>query len=180
VGQCRPEGMVTVSEANMMLAGIALDTKQFTKNTGTRTFGAALYLRGMGADPTVVQELFKTSLEDFTREAKFRSKVVIYKGMFAVALGDTDGDSSDRVTAAKAADKLLTVGGVKASFALVKIGDTVHISARSSGQINVQLILEKLNGGGHYDSAGAQLEVGSVKEALEMLKAAIDDYLNFG
>ena len=178
--QCLPDEMMSVHEANMMLAGINLDTKQFTRNTGARTFGAALYLRDQGADPTDVQELFKTSLDDFTKEAKFRSKVVIYKGIFAVALGDGEGESSDRVAAAKAADKLLSVEGVKASFALIKIGDTVHISARSTGQVNVQLILEKLNGGGHYDSAGAQLEVGSVKEALEMLKAAIDDYLNFG
>lgn len=175
--QCLPEDMLTVSEANMMLAGISLDTKQFTRNTGTRTFSAALYLRDAGADPVAVEELFKTSLDDFTREAKFRSNVVIYRGMFAVALGDGEGESSDRIAAAKAADKLLGVGGVKASFALIKIGAAVHISARSSGQINVQLILEKLRGGGHFDSAGAQVEASSVTDALTMLKTAIDEYV---
>ncbi len=175
--QCLPGGTLGVSEANMLLAGITLDTKKFTRNTGTRTFSAALYLRDAGADPTDVEELFKTSLEDFTREAKFRKDVVIYKGMFAVALGDGEGESSDRIAAAKAADKLLTVEGVKASFALIKIGDAVHISARSAGKVNVQLILEKLRGGGHFDSAGAQVEAGSVTDALTMLKAAIDSYI---
>ncbi len=175
--QCLPEGMLKRGEANLMLAGISLDTKQFTKNTGTRTFSAALYLRDAGADPMAVQELFKTSLEDFTREAKFRSNVVIYRGMFAVALGDGDGENADRIAAAKAADKLLGVGGVKASFALIRIGSAVHISARSTGQVNVQLILEKLRGGGHFDSAGAQVEAASVTEALGMLKSAIDEYV---
>lgn len=176
--QCLPDDMLSTSEANMMLAGISLDTKQFTRNTGTRTFGAALYLRDAGADPVAVEELFKTNLEDFTREAKFRSNVVVYRGMFAVALGDGEGESADRVAAAKAADKLLGVGGVKASFALIKIGSAVHISARSSGQINVQLILEKLRGGGHFDSAGAQVEASSITDALTMLKTAIDEYVD--
>jgi len=178
--QCLPGDMLSEREANMLLAGITLDTKQFTRNTGTRTFSAALYLRDSGADPTAVEELFKTSLEDFTREAKFRSNVVIYRGMFAVALGDGEGDSSDRIAAAKAADKLLSVEGVSASFALIKIGDAVHISARSAGKVNVQLILEKLRGGGHFDSAGAQVEADSVVDALTMLKSAIDDYITPG
>lgn len=176
--QCLPDDMLGKGEADLMLAGISLDTKQFTRNTGTRTFSAALYLRDAGADPVAVQELFKTSLEDFTREAKFRSNVVIYRGMFAVALGDGDGDSADRIAAAKAADKLLGVGGVKASFALIRIDSAVHISARSAGQINVQLILEKLRGGGHFDSAGAQVEAQSVTDALNMLKRAIDEYVD--
>lgn len=175
--QCLPGDMLGEREANMLLAGITLDTKQFTRNTGTRTFSAALYLRDSGADPAAVEELFRTSLEDFTREAKFRSNVVIYKGMFAVALGDGEGDSSDRIAAAKAADKLLSVEGVSASFALIKIGGAVHISARSAGKVNVQLILEKLRGGGHFDSAGAQVEADSVTDALTMLKGAIDDYV---
>ncbi len=175
--QCLPDGMLSVREANMLLAGISLDTKQFTRNTGTRTFSAALYLRDCGAEPTDVQELFKTSLEDFTREARFRSNVVIYRGMFAVALGDGEGESADRVAAAKAADKLLSVEGVKASFALIKIGNAVHISARSAGQVNVQLILEQLRGGGHFDSAGAQVEAESVPDALSLLKGAIDAYI---
>lgn len=176
--QCLPDGMLTACEANMLLAGIILDTKQFTRNTGTRTFSAALYLRGCGAEPADVQELFKTTLDEFTNEAKFRSNVVIYRSMFAVALGEGEGESLDRVAAAKTADKLLSVEGVRASFALIKIGSAVHISARSGGQVNVQLILEQLRGGGHYDSAGAQVEAKDIHEALTMLKQAIDSYID--
>lgn len=176
--QCLPDGMLTACEANMLLAGIILDTKQFTRNTGTRTFSAALYLRGCGAEPSDVQELFKTTLDEFTNEGKFRSNVVIYRSMFAVALGDGEGESLDRIAAAKTADKLLSVEGVRASFALIKIGTTVHISARSSGQVNVQLILEQLRGGGHYDSAGAQVEAADISEALTLLKHAIDSYID--
>ena len=157
---------------------ILLDTKQFTKNTGTRTFSAALYLRDRGADPAAVQDLFRTNLEDFRREAKFRSNVVIYRGVTAIALGEGEGEAPDRIAAAKAADKLLTVEGVDASFALVKIGDRVHISARSTGRINVQLILEKCGGCGHFDSAATQIQTTSVTEALHTLKAAIDAYID--
>jgi c-di-AMP phosphodiesterase-like protein len=176
--QALPDGMLLPDEANLMLAGILVDTKQFTKNTGTRTFGAALYLRDRGASPAETQNLFRTDLEDFIREAKFHSNVVIYRGVTAIALGDGDGDAGDRVTAAKAADKLLTVAGVQASFALVRIGDVVHISARSSDTINVQVILEKLRGGGHFDAAGAQVEGTTVQGALLLLKSAIDSYLD--
>ena len=100
--------------------------------------------------------------------------------MIAIALGDGEGENADRVAAAKSADKLLSVDGVRASFALIRIGEVVHISARSTGDINVQLILEQLRGGGHYDAAGAQVEAKSVQQALEMLKGAIDASLDEG
>ena len=98
--------------------------------------------------------------------------------MIAIAVNTAeDNTSTDRIAAAKAADKLLSVEGVQASFALCRIGQTIHISARSSGAINVQLILEKLNGGGHYDAAGAQIAGDSMTSALTQLKEAIDSYL---
>ncbi|MBR4934028.1 MAG: DHH family phosphoesterase, partial [Clostridia bacterium] len=171
-----PDELLSV-EANLMMAGILLDTNQFAKNTGTRTFSAALYLRGAGADVGEVQELFKTELHDFQRELKFHSNVEIYRNVTAIAIAQGDCTFKDKIPAAKAADKLLTVEGVKASFAIVPIGSEVHISARSSGTINVQLLLEKLKGGGHFDSAGTRLEGVSVFEAVEMLKRTIDDYL---
>ena len=174
--QILPDGILLPAEANLMLAGILLDTKQFTKNTGSRTFSAALYLRNRGASPTEVQSLFKTNLEDFIREAKFRSNVVIYRDVTAIALSDGEGEASDRIAAAKAADKLLTVSGVQAAFALVRIGDMVHISARSTDAVNVQLILEKLRGGGHFDSAAAQVSGSTLQDALVQLKEAIDSY----
>ena len=117
-------------------------------------------------------------LEDYVREAKFRTNVVIYRSVIAITLGEGEGESADRVAAAKAADKLLSVKGVRASFALIAIGGVVHISARSTGDINVQLILEQLRGGGHYDAAGAQVEAKSMQDALGMLKKAIDSYLD--
>ncbi len=176
--QVLPDGLLLPDEANLMLSGILVDTKQFTKNTGTRTFSAAMYLRDRGASPSETQNLFKTDLDDFIREAKFRSNVVIYRGVTAIALGEGEGDAGDRIMAAKAADKLLTVSGVQASFALVRIGDVVHISARSSDTINVQMILEKLRGGGHFDAAGAQVAGTTVQGALRQLKAAIDSYFD--
>jgi len=178
--QVLPAGLNMQREAKMMLAGIILDTKQFTVNTGVRTFSAALYLRDRGANPTEALKFFKTPLEDYIREAKFRTNVVIYRSVIAIALGDGEGENADRVAAAKSADKLLSVDGVRASFALIRIGEVVHISARSTGDINVQLILEQLRGGGHYDAAGAQVEAKSVQQALEMLKGAIDAYLDEG
>jgi len=136
------------AEADLMMAGILLDTNQFTKNTGTRTFSAALYLRGRGADVGEVQEFFKTDLGDFQRELKFHSNVEIYKDICAIATAEGECTLKDKIPAAKAADKLLTVEGVKASFAIVPIGGEVHISARSTGTVNVQLLLEKLRGVG--------------------------------
>lgn len=175
--QVLPGEELRSTEADLMMAGILLDTNQFTKNTGTRTFSAALYLRGRGADVGEVQEFFKTELEDFQRELKFHSNVEIYKDICAIATAEGECTLKDKIPAAKAADKLLTVEGVKASFAIVPIGGEVHISARSTGTVNVQLLLEKLRGGGHFDSAGTRLEGMTVKEAQDLLKSAIDTYL---
>ncbi len=164
-------------EADVLLAGILLDTKQFTRNTGTRTFGAAQYLRGAGANPTDVYNLFKTAPEDLAKEARFHTSITMYNGNIAVSSCDGETDESYRVIASKAADKMLTLRGVDAAFTLVRIGEQIHISGRSSGKINVQLILEKLKGGGHFDVAGAQVESDSIMNVLEMLKSGIDEYI---
>ena len=127
----------------------------------------------------MVQELFKTGLDSFVKEARFLSGVRIYRQCAAIAVcGESDGEGGDKITASKVADSLIGVRGVKAAFAIVRLGDTVHISARSSGEINVQLILERLRGGGHFDTAGTQLRGVGTEEAEEMLRAAIDDYLD--
>lgn len=175
--QVLPDGGLLPAEANLLLAGILLDTKQFSKNTGTRTFSAALYLRDRGADPAVAQELFRTDLEDFRRETKFLSDVEIYRSKVAIAVAPDGGDAEDRVAAAKAADRLLSVAGVEASFALIRIGDTIHVSARSSGKINVQLILESCGGGGHFDAAGAQMPATDTRGAVDTIKHAVDAFL---
>ncbi|MBP3333654.1 MAG: DHH family phosphoesterase [Clostridia bacterium] len=162
--------------ADMLLSGILLDTKQFTRSTGTRTFGAAQYLRGAGASPTDVYNLFKTSAEDLSKEARFHTSIITYKDNIAISACDGDTDESYRVIASKAADKMLTLRGIDAAFTLVRIGEQIHISGRSNGKVNVQLILEKFHGGGHFDVAGAQVISDSVTDVLETLKVGIDDY----
>lgn len=165
-------------EADILLSGILLDTKQFTRNTGTRTFAAAEYLRGVGANPTDVYELFKTEPSDLAKEARFHTSINMYRDGIAVSTCDGETDDSFRIIASKAADKMLTLKNVEAAFTLVRIGDEIHISGRSNGKINVQLILEKLHGGGHFDVAGAQVVSDSVLDVAEMLKSAIDEYLD--
>ena len=165
-------------EADMMLAGVLLDTKQFTRNTGTRTFGAAQYLRGAGANPTDVYSLFKTAPDDLKKESRFHTAINIYADRIALSSCEGETDESYRIIASKAADKMLTLKGIEAAFTLVKIGDQIHISGRSTGTINVQLILEKLHGGGHFDVAGAQVVNESVMNVLETLKSSIDEYLS--
>lgn len=174
--QVLPKDDLSASEANVMLAGITLDTNQFTKNTGTRTFSAAMYLRDRGADPTAVQQLFKESFDDYMREAKFRQNVEVYKNACAITIVDDPG-SADRAIAAKAANNLLKVDGIHASFAIIRLGDTLHISARSSGKINVQLIMEDLGGGGHYDTAAAQCKDMTVEQVISDLRKAIDKHI---
>lgn len=175
--QSLPIGSLHREEADVLYGGMLLDTKQFSRNTGVRTFSAALYLRSEGANPAEVQLFFKSDLEDFMREAKFSMNVVTYRQIFAISMSDGDGSPQDRIAAAKAADKLLSVEGVMASFALVHIDDSVHISARSAGNVNVQLILEKIGGGGYYEAAGALLKNVTMTSALNSLKDAIDDYM---
>ncbi|MBR2343377.1 MAG: DHH family phosphoesterase [Clostridia bacterium] len=167
---------VSKTEADMLLAGILLDTKQFTRNTGTRTFGAAQYLRGAGASPTDVYALFKTAPDDLRKEARFHTAITIYRGNIAISSCEGDTDESYRIIASKAADKMLTLRGIDAAFTLVRIGEQIHISGRSGGLINVQLILERLGGGGHFDVAGAQIASESIFDILETLKLSIDDY----
>jgi c-di-AMP phosphodiesterase-like protein len=161
-------------ESDMLLAGILLDTKQFTRNTGTRTFGAAQYLRGAGANPTDVYNLFKTVPEDLSKEARFHTSITMYRDHIAIASCDGETDDSYRIIASKAADKMLTLRGVEAAFALVRIGEQIHISARSAGQVNVQLILERMGGGGHFDVAGAQITSDSILAVLAELRDSID------
>ena len=165
-------------EAELMLSGILLDTKQLIRNTGTRTFSAALFLRGEGADPGETNEFFKNEVMDLKKQAQFLSNVVTYKEKLAIAVCEGDTDASYRVIAAKAADRLLTGRGIAASFAIVTIGGKVHISARSDGTVNVAKILEDFHGGGHFDSAGAQIDVDPHMKAIERLRNAIDKHSN--
>ncbi|MBE6712475.1 MAG: hypothetical protein E7580_03010 [Ruminococcaceae bacterium] len=173
-----PPRSLLKEEAELLFAGIILDTKQFANNTGPRTFAAAHFLRSEGANPAEAQMLFRSDLEDFKREIKYETNAFIYRDIIAFSYIEEDATQEDKIAASKAADRLLSLDGVLASFVLCKMGNTVHISARSSGTVNVQLITEKLHGGGHFDMAGAQIKDSDIKDTFIRLKEAVDQYLN--
>ena len=175
--QSLPVNALQKNEANMLYAGIVLDTKQFSKGTGTKTYAAAMYLRDNNASYEAVQDLFKTNIKEYRQEAMFGEKIEIYRNCMAIALNEKGVDNSDRILAARVADNMLMLEDVAASFALVQIDNVVHVSARSNGTVNVQLILESLNGGGRYDAAGAQVK-DTIASTLMRLKEAIDNYIN--
>ena len=172
-----PVGTLRKEEANVIMAGIMVDTQNFTRTVGTRTFAAALYLRSAGASPEYARTFFEQGFDDYHSEALFSTNAQIYKEQIAITASEGTGSSHDRVAAAKAADKLLSVMNVNAAFALVVIGTTVHLSGRSNGKLNVQLILEKVGGGGHFDVAGAAIADSTLDVAKAKLIAAIDEYL---
>ena len=178
IEQSLPAGSLKKEEATILLSGIMVDTKNFTRTVGIRTFSAALYLRGAGASAEVARTFFDEAFEDYRAEALFRTGVDIYRTQIAITTSEGTGSQQDRIAAAKAADKLLTVKGVNAAFALVKVGSMIHISARSNGSINVQLILERIGGGGHFDVAGAAIADKSLEQAKELLIDAIDKQLD--
>ena len=155
-----------------------VDTQNFTRTVGSRTFAAALYLRGAGASTEYARTFFEEAFEDYRAEAQVGSEARIYRNQIAITSIEGSGTSHDRIAAAKAADKLLTVRNVCAAFALIRIGSVVHVSARSDGSVNVQLILEKIGGGGHFDVAGAAIAESELKDAEQLLIRAIDNYFD--
>ena len=160
-----------------MFAGILLDTKNFTRNTQVPTFGAAIYLRNNGADPNKAQTLFKIDLDGFRSESAFSTDLEIYRDFIVIAK-ETGSESSPakRITAAKTADKLLNIKKMRVSFVVARMLNDVFISARSDGSVNVQLIMESLKGGGHYNAAATMLKEITVEEAVIKLKEAITLY----
>lgn len=161
-------------EADGLFAGIALDTKNFTVKTGVRTFEAAAFLRRRGADSVRVRKMFKNDMGDYKAKAQIVSQAQVIRDDVAVASWSSNLPNASTV-AAQAADELLDIHGIHASFVLTDMdGGQVNISARSLGDMNVQLIMEELGGGGHLTMAGAQLKAVSLDEAHEMLIKAID------
>lgn len=168
---------LTLREAEALYAGIYLDTKGFTFKTGVRTFEAAAYLRRMGVNPVDVRRLFKSDLDDCIRLSKVITSAKLYRDNIAIVVCEDTGKDL-QVLVAKAADELLNVGGVEASFVIAKLGHKTIISGRSLDSINVQLILERLGGGGHITIAGAQLNDVDTDSAQIMLHEAIDAVLD--
>ena len=161
-------------EAEALLAGIVLDTKRFTLRTGGRTFEAAAFLRRAGADTAEVQRLFQNDLNDMVSRYDIIRRAEMYREDIAVAAIAEDG--VDRVAAAQAADELLSLKGVKASFVIFRAGDHVQMSARSLGEVNVQVVLEALGGGGNATTAGGRVENSTVAFVRGKLLEAIDAY----
>ncbi|MFX3674344.1 MAG: DHH family phosphoesterase [Paenisporosarcina sp.] len=171
---------ITMLEATAMLAGIIVDTKSFTLRTGARTFEAASYLRTNGADTVLVQRLLKEDIETYIERSKIVQTVEFFREGIAIGNGEEDSTYS-QVLIAQTADILLTMKGVSASFVVAKKDNgIVGISARSLGDINVQLIMEKLGGGGHLTNAACQLQIGTIDEAMDQLKQAIIEIVEGG
>jgi cyclic-di-AMP phosphodiesterase len=162
-------------EATALLSGIIVDTKSFTLRTGARTFEAASYLRTMGADTVLIQRLLKEDVDTYVERSKIIQTVQFPSKGVAVASGENN-KVYDSVLVAQTADILLTLKDVSASFVIAHRNDgLIGISARSLGEVNVQLIMEKLGGGGHLTNAAAQIEASSIDEARQYLYEAIDE-----
>ena len=160
-------------EAKSLMAGICLDTKSFNVRTGERTFEAAAVLRRMGADTVEVKKLLQNDFQDTMAKYQIIRAARLYRQEIAIAALNT---GTTRVLAAQAADELLNISGISASFVLYPDGETVYVSARSIGTANVQMILEPLGGGGNTATAGAQMHNTTVKDALDRLVASIDKF----
>lgn len=174
------ERPLDVIEATAMLGGIAVDTKNFTLRTGFRTFDAASYLRAHGADTILVQKFLSDDLEQFNQRAALIHRTKIYRPKVAIVTGDQD-KTYDQVLLAQTADTLLMLEGIRTSFVIgMREDGKVGISARSLGDMNVQIIMESLGGGGHLNTAATQLEHESVSSAEEKVKQAIDRYIEGG
>ena len=165
---------ISTVEAEAMLSGIMLDTKNFTLRTGVRTFEAAAYLRRMGADTVEVRKLFASTIDAYRSKAQLVASAQEYRGC---AIACTEREVPDiRIIASQAADELLNISGVDASFSIYEYDGGVSISARSMGAVNVQVIMEQLGGGGHQTMAATQLKDITFDEAREKLLEAIDRY----
>lgn len=162
--------------AESLLAGITLDTKNFVLHTSSRTFEASAFLRSCGADPVVVKNMFQNSVEVYKQRAELVKRADVYSGC---AISYTDKTGCDTiVAAAQAADEMLGIMGVSASFVFFNTNNGVNISARSLGAVNVQLIMESLGGGGHLTMAAAQIKDVTLEQTLQLVKKAIDNYLS--
>ena len=167
---------LTLLEAESLYGGIMVDTKDFTFKTGVRTFEAAAYLRKFGVDIIKVKKWFQADLESYNMIAEIVKSVEITNDTIAISVYDNENDENANLICAKAADELLTISDITASFVIGKIGEKVFISGRSIGDINVQIILEKMGGGGHITLAGAQLEGFTLEEARDELIIRINEY----
>ena len=168
------------AEAEAMYAGIMIDTNYFTDKAGVRTFEAMAYLRRSGADVVRVRKLFREDINEYKIKAAAIQDTELYLGEYAIAESLAEGVESPTVLGAKIANSLLDINGVKASFVLTKYNGKIYISARSIDELNVQVMMERLGGGGHINMAGAQLKDMSMEEAKAIIRETIDNMITEG
>ena len=167
-------------EADAMYAGIVIDTNNFTNQAGVRTFEAAAYLRRSGADITRVRKLFRDDMAEYKVKAKAVDKAEVFEGAFAISECQGEGIENPTIIAAQTANELLGIKGIKASVVLTEYQGVIYLSARSIDEVNVQVMMEKLGGGGHRAIAGAQLRGVTMEEAKQRLKAVITEMIEKG
>ncbi len=168
------------AEAEAMYAGIMIDTNYFSNRTGVRTFEAMAYLRRSGADSVRVRKVFREDLTEYKVRAAAIQDTELYKNVYAIAESQSEGVESPTVVASKIANSLLDINGVKASFVLTKYKGKIYISARSIDEVNVQLMMERIGGGGHINMAGAQLKDTSMEEAKGIIRKQLDNMIEEG
>lgn len=167
-------------EADCMYSGIMIDTNNFMTKTGVRTFEAAAYLRRNGADVTRVRKLFRDDAAEYKAKADAVSQAEIYRQFYAISICTGEDVASPTVVGAQAANELLNIKGIRASFILTRYNGIIYISARSIDEVNVQVIMERMGGGGHLNIAGAQLESGTIEEGIESIKRTLDAMIEEG
>ena len=167
-------------EADALYGGIVMDTNNFVAKTGVRTFEAAAFLRRSGADVTRVRKLFREDASEYMAKAETVKDTVIYRGDYAIAVCDAAHCKSPTVVAAQSANELLDINGVKASFVFTDFNGTIYISARSIDEVNVQVIMEKMGGGGHMSIAGAQFKDAKVEDVVKQLQQTLDEMAENG
>ncbi len=167
-------------EASSMYAGIMVDTNNFMNRAGVRTFEAAAFLRRSGADITFVRKLFREDMETYRAKAKIISSAEVFREVYAIARGEDMQVDSPTLVGAQAANELLDIGNVKASFVLTKYNGKIYVSARAIDELNVQIIMERLGGGGHINTAGAQFDHTDMEKAIEVLKETINVMIEEG
>lgn len=167
-------------EADAMYAGIVIDTQNFNVQTGVRTFEAAAFLKRSGADVTRVRKMFREDATDYLAKAEAIHNAEIYENYYAISECDSANTASPTLVCAQAANDLLNIKGIKASFVLTLYNDVIYISARSMDEVNVQTIMEKLGGGGHRSVAGAQIKEGSIEDAKNLVKKVLKELIERG
>lgn len=174
------EVKVKSNEADCLYSGIIIDTNNFTTKTGVRTFEAAAFLRRCGADVTRVRKMLRDDAKEYKAKAETVGNAEIYKNVYAISVCPAEGLASPTVVGAQAANELLNINGIKASFVITNYQNKIYISARSIDEVNVQIIMERLGGGGHMNIAGAQLENVSQAEAISIIKDTVNTMLQEG